>query len=74
MCRGVTTSALGPFRDALVLGTDKGGVFAVSMADEQYSITQCARLEAPVSHVCWNMGSGEVYAAAAARVVVLRQT
>ena len=57
-----------------MVGTDKGGVFAVSMADEQYDITQCARLEAPVSHICWNMGSGEVYAAAAAHIVVLRQS
>lgn len=57
-----------------MVGTDRGGVFAVSMADEKYSITQCTRLEAPVSHICWNTGSGEVYAAAAAHVAVLRQS
>lgn len=71
--RGITSTALGPFGDSLVLGTDKGGVFSVSMADQSYSIAECTRLKAAVSQVCWNMGSGEVYAASAARVVVLCQ-
>ncbi len=73
VCRGVIASALSPFRDALVVGTVRGSVFAISMADEQYSITQCAKLEAPISHICWNGGTGEVYASAAAQVAVLRQ-
>ena len=71
--RGITSTALGPFGDSLALGTDKGGVYSLSMADESYSIAECARLEAAVSQVCWNVGSGEVYAASGARVVVLRQ-
>ena len=73
MHRGITSTALGPFGDSLVLGTDKGGVFMLGMADESYSIRECARLEASVLQVCWNLGSGEVYAASGARVVVLIQ-
>ncbi len=73
MCRGVTASALGPFGDLLVVGTDKGDVFAVSLGDKSYSITLCARLGAEISDVCWNMGSGEIYAATGACVAVLRQ-
>lgn len=72
LCRGITAAALGPFGDTLVIGTDRGGVFAVNIGDQSYSVTECASLEDQVSHVCWNMGSGEVYAAMAARVVVLR--
>jgi len=73
MCRGVTASALGPFGDLLVVGTDRGDVFAVSVGDKSYSITKCATLGAGISDVCWNMGSGEIYAAAGAHIAVLRQ-
>ena len=55
------------------MGTERGGVFAVNIGDQSYSVTECAALGDQVSHVCWNMGSGEVYAAMAACMAVLRQ-
>lgn len=73
LCRGITATALGPFGDPLVMGTTKGGLFSVNMASTSYSVTKCAKLEESISDVCWNMGTGEVFAASAASVVVVRQ-